>query len=134
MRDTSGDDHNTETVNVGLMNMYKNGDGLDAADIVIYVICAISVIMVLKWLKKCWNRKMRQAQALVPVTHQALPPMPTAPPAQPAQTQPIQFQQLQVPALPQPKHLADPGYRVIYRPVSISEELTVVEDTMQKYC
>ena len=48
VRDTSGDDHNTETVNVGLLNMSKNGDGLDAADIVIYVICAISVIMVLK--------------------------------------------------------------------------------------
>ena len=102
VRDTS-DQHKTETVNAGLMNMSKNGDGIDVADNVIYVICAISVIMVLKWLKKCWNRKMRQAQTLVqPVTHQAMPPMP---PVQPAQ--PIQFQQLQVPALPQPKHLAD---------------------------
>ena len=76
---------------------------------------------------------MSQAQALVPVTHQAMPPMPAAPPALPAQTQPIQFQQLSVPALPQPKHLDTPGYRVIYRPGSISEEQTVVEDTMQKY-
>ena len=37
VRDTS-DEHKTETVNVGLMNMSKNGDGIDAADIVIYVI------------------------------------------------------------------------------------------------
>ena len=57
-------------------------------------------------------------------------PMPTAPPAQP---QAIQFQPLSVPALPQPKHLETPGYRVIYRPGSISEEPTVVEDSMQKY-
>ena len=134
VRDTSGDDYNSETVNVGLMNMSKNsGDSLDAMDIVTYVICAITVIMVLKWIKKCFNRKMSQAQALVPATHQAMPPMPTAPPALPAQPQPIHFQQLSVPALPQPKHLETPGYRVIYRPGSISEEPTVVEDTMQKY-
>ena len=83
-RDTS-DQHKTETVNVGLMNMSKNGDGIDAADIVIYVICAISVIMVLKWLKKCWNRKMRQTQNLVqPVIHPAMPPVQQ-------QAQPVQF-------------------------------------------
>ena len=75
VRDTSGDDYNSETVNVGLMNMSKNsGDSLDAMDIVTYVICAITVIMVLKWIKKCFNRKMSQAQALVPTTHQAMPP------------------------------------------------------------
>ena len=130
-RATSGDEHSSDTVNVGLMNMSKNsGDGLDATDIVIYVICAIVVFMVFKWIKKCINRKLSQAQALVPAPQQPLPPMPTAPPAQP---QAIQFQPLSVPALPQPKHLETPGYRVIYRPGSISEEPTVVEDSMQKY-
>ena len=124
-RDTS-DQHKTETVNVGLMNMSKNGDGIDGADIVIYVICAISVIMVLKWLKKCWNRKMRQAQTLVqPVAHPAMPPI--------QQAQPIQFQQLHVPALPQPQHLAEPSYRVTYRPAFITEEQAIVEDSMKKY-
>ena len=111
-RDTS-DQHKTETMNLGLVNMSKNGDGLDAADIVIYVICAISVIMVLKWLKKCYNRKVRQAQTLV------------------QQAQPVQFQQLHVPALPQP--IAEPGYRVTYRPASITEEQAIVEDSMKKY-
>ena len=111
-RDTS-DQHKTETMNLGLVNMSKNGDGIDAADIVIYVICAISVIMVLKWLKKCYNRKVRQAQTLVqPVIH------PTMPPVQ-QQAQPVQFQQLHVPALPQP--IAEPGYRVTYRPATITE-------------
>ena len=130
-RATSGDEHNSETVNVGLMNMSKNsGDGLDATDIVIYVICAITVFMVFKWIKKCINRKLSQAQALVPAPQQPMPPMPTAPPAQP---QAIQFQPLSVPALPQPKHLETPGYRVIHRPGSISEEPTVEEDSMQKY-
>ena len=123
-RDTS-DQHKTETVNVGLINMSKNGDGIDAADIVIYVICAIAVIMVLKWLKKCWNRKMRQAQTLVQhVIH------PTMPPVQ-LQAQPVQFQQLHVPALPQP--IAEPAYRVTYRPASITEEQAMVKDSMKKY-
>ena len=76
-RATSGDEHSSDTVNVGLMNMSKNsGDGLDATDIVIYVICAITVFMVFKWIKKCINRKLSQAQALVPAPQQPLPPMP----------------------------------------------------------
>ena len=125
-RDTS-DQHKTETVNFGLMNMSKNGDDIDAADIVIYVICAISVIMVLKWLKKCWNRKMRQTQNLVqPVIHPAMPPVQQ-------QAQPVQFQQLLVPALPQPQHLAEPGYIVTYRPAYITKEQAMVEDSMKKY-
>ena len=51
-RDTSNQ-HKTETMSLGLVNMSKKIDGIDAADKVIYVICVISVIMVLKWLKKC---------------------------------------------------------------------------------
>ena len=85
----SGNEHNSETVNVGLMNMSKNsGDGLDATDIVIYIICAIVVMMLIKWIKKCVNRKLSQAQALAPAPQQPLPPMPSAPPVQP---QAIQF-------------------------------------------
>ena len=77
-RATSGDEHSSDTVNVGLMNMSKNsGDGLDATDIVIYVICAIVVFMVFKWIKKCINGKLSQAQALVPAPQQPLPPIPT---------------------------------------------------------
>ena len=113
-------------MNLGLVNMSKNGDGLDAADIVIYVICAISVIKVLKWLKKCYSRKVRQAQTLVqPVIHPTMPPVKQ-------QAQPVQFQQLHVPALPQPN--AEPGYRVTYRPASITEEQAMDDDSMKKYC
>ena len=123
-RDTS-DQHKTETMNRGLVNMRKDGDGLDVSDIVIYVICAISVIMVLKWLKKCYNRKVRQAQNIM---QPVMPP--TMPPVQ-QEAQPVQFQQLHVPALPQP--IAEPGYRVTYRPASITEEQAIVEDSMKKY-
>ena len=74
-RATSGDEHSSDTVNVGLMNMSKNsGDGLDATDIVIYVICAIVVFIVFKWIKKCVNRKLSQPQALPPAPQQPLPP------------------------------------------------------------
>ena len=73
--DTS-DQHKTQNMNLGLVNMSKNGDGLDVSDIVIYVICAISVIMVLKWLKKCYNRKVRQAQNIIqPVMPPTMPPV-----------------------------------------------------------
>ena len=68
---------------------------------------------------------MRQAQNLVqPVIH------PTMPPVQ-QQAQPVQFQQLHVPALPQP--IAEHGYRVTYRPASITEEQAMVKDSMKKY-
>ena len=123
-RDTS-DKHKTQNMNLGLVNMSKNGDALDVSDIVIYVICAISVIMVLKWLKKCYNRKVRQAQNII---QPVMPP--TMPPVQ-QQAQPVQFQQLHVPTLPQP--IAEPGYRVHYRPASITEEQAIVEDSMKKY-
>ena len=121
--DTS-DQHKTQNMNLGLLNMSKNGDGLDVSDIIIYVICVIFVLMVLKWLKKCYNRRMRQAQNIM---------QPAMPPVQPAMqpAQPVQFQQLHVPALPQP--IAEAGYRVHYRPVSITEEQAIVEDSMKKY-
>ena len=122
--DTS-DQHKTQNMNLGLVNMSKNGDALDVSDIVIYVICAISVIMVLKWLKKCYNRKVRQAQNII---QPVMPP--TMPPVQ-QQAQPVQFQQLHVPALPLP--IAKPGYRVTYRPASTTEEQAIVEDSMKKY-
>ena len=98
--------------------MSKNGDGLDVSDIVIYIICAICVLMVLKWLKKCYNRKVRQAQNIMqPAMSPAMPPV------QPAiqQAQPVQF-----PALPQP--IVEAGYRVHYRPASIPEEQAIVEN------
>ena len=70
---------------------------------------------------------MRQAQNLVqPVIH------PTMPPVQ-QQAQPVQFQQLHVPALPQPQPIVEPGYRVTYSPASITEEQAMVEDSMKKY-
>ena len=98
----SGNEHSSDTTNVGLLNMSKNsGDGLDATDIVTYIICAIVVFMVFKWAKKCVNRRLAKAQALAPAPQQPLP-MPSAPPVQPVQPQAIQFQPLSVPALPQP--------------------------------
>ena len=104
-RDIS-DQHKTQNMNLGLVNMSKTGDGLDVNDIIIYFICAICVLMVLKWLKKCYNRRLRQAQNIIQPTMQ-----PVQPAMQPAQ--PVQFQQLHVPALPQP--ITEAGYRVHYR-------------------
>ena len=69
--------------------------------------------MVFKWIKKCVNRKLSRAQALAPAPQQPLP-MPSAPPVQP---QAIQFQPLSVPALPQPKQLDSPAYRVNNRTI-----------------
>ena len=132
----SGNEHSSDTTNVGLLNMSKNsGDGLDATDIVTYVICAIVVFMVFKWAKKCMIRRLAKAQVLPPAPQQPLP-MPPAPPVMPSAPpvhQAIQYQPLSVPALPQPTaKLESPAYRVIYRPGSICEEATV-EDSMQKY-
>ena len=122
-------DHNSETVNAGLINISKNsGDGPDATDVIIYIICGILCIMVVKWIKKACNRRLSQVQNLAPASapapQQPVQPMPSAPQIQaPA----IQMQPLSVPALPQP------AYSVVFRPGHGREEATIVEDSMQKY-
>ena len=57
---TNGPQDNRENsnVNVGLWNMSseKFGDGVTGEMVVTYVIAAICLMMVGKWLKKCWNQ------------------------------------------------------------------------------
>ena len=131
----SGDEHSSDTTNVGLLNMSQNsGDGLHPTDIVTYIILVIVVFMCFKWAKKCMKRRLAKAQVLPPAPQQHLPmpvppPMPSAPPLQPA----IQYQPLSVAALPPPAAKREAqAYTVVYRPGSISEEATV-EDSMSKY-
>ena len=79
-------------------------------------------MMLFKWLKKCYNRRqermLRQLQSAQPTQMQVQPP-----------AQPMQFQQLHVPALAPP--IAKPAYRVHYRPASISKDQTAMEDSMK---
>ena len=132
----SGNEHSSDTTNVGLLNMSQNaGDGLHPTDIVTYIICAIVVFICFKWAKKFMKRRLAKAQVLSPAPQQPLPMpppphvMPSAPPVQQA----IQFQPLSVPALPPPATKREsPAYTVVYRPGSICEEATV-EDSMSKY-
>ena len=104
-------------MNVGLVNLSnkKMGDGIDSSDIIIYIIAAIRRIMLLKWMKKCYNR--RQARMIRQM--------------QPVQMQMQPLQQLQVPALTPP--VAQPAYRIHYRPASISAPEPAMEDAMKKY-
>ena len=108
-RDLQTDNREYQNMNVGLVNMSKTGDGIDSSDIIICIIAAICVMMLIKWLKKCYNRRqermIRQLQAAQPIQMQVQPP-----------AQPMQFQQLHVPALAPP--IAEPAYRVHYRPAT----------------
>ena len=54
-------------MNVGLLNMSseKFGDGATGEMIVTYIIAAICILMVGKWLKKCWNRRQERQQDLI---------------------------------------------------------------------
>ena len=105
-------------MNVGQVNMSKTGDGIDSSDVIIYIIAAICIMMLMKWLKKCYNR--RQERMIRQNQMQMQPSQPLQP-----------FQQLQVPALAPP--VAEPAYRIHYRPASISEPETAMEDSMKKY-
>ena len=132
----SGDEHSSDTTNVGLLNMSQNaGDGLHPTDIVTYIILVIVVFMCFKWAKKCMKRRLAKAQVLPPAPQQPLP-MPVAPPVMPSAPplqQAIQYQPLSVAALPPPAAKREaPAYTVVYRPGSICEEATV-EDSMSKY-
>ena len=54
-RDILSENRENKNLNVGLVNLSneKMGDGIDTSDIVIYVIAAICIMMLIKWVKKC---------------------------------------------------------------------------------
>ena len=104
-RDILSENRENKNLNVGLDEMM--GDGIDTSDIVIYVIAAICIMMLIKWVKKCWNRRQeRMLRQMQPVQIQMQPVH------QPMQ----QIQQL--PALAGP--VMQQPYRNQFRPASIS--------------
>ena len=118
-------DHNSETINTGLIAISKNsGDGgIDVTDVIIYCIAGILCLSVAKWLKKACNRRLNAVQTSVGATApqppvQPLPPIPQAP----AIAMP-----LNIPALPAPT------YSVVYRSGHGREEACITEDKMQQY-
>ena len=54
-RDILSENRENKNLNVGLVNLSneKMGDGIDTSNIVIYVIAAICIMMLIKWVKKC---------------------------------------------------------------------------------
>ena len=101
IRETPKENHENSNVNVGLLNMSNEtfSDGLNATAILQYVIAAILMIMVAKWLKKCWNRRQQRLFGHLGQHHvgqmgqqPALPApaaIPTAPVAPAPQPQPV---------------------------------------------
>ena len=116
--DLQSDNHENKNLNVGIVNMSKTGDLIDSSDIIIYIIAAICIMMLMKWRKKCYNRHQERMIRQNQMQKQ---------PSQPLQP----FQQLQVPALAPP--VAEPAYRIHYRPASISEDQPAMEDSMKKH-
>ena len=105
-------DHNSETINTGLIAISKNsGDGgIDVTDVIIYCIAGILCLSVVKWLRKTCNRRLAAIQPLPAVAQAPAVAMP-----------------LNIPALPAPT------YFVVYRAGHGREEASITEDTMQKY-
>ena len=99
MRETflvPSDNRENKNFNMGLLNLgnEKMGDGIN---IIIYVIAAICIMMLFKWMKQCYKRrqeKMIRQMQLVQMKMQPLQP-------------------LQVPDLAAP--VAQPAYRSQYR-------------------
>ena len=118
-------DHNSETINTGLIAISRNsGDaGPDVTDVIIYCIAGTLCLAVAKWLKKACNRRLAAVQTNVGATAPQPPvqPLPTVPQA-PAVAMP-----LNIPALPAPT------YSVVYRAGHGREEACITEDKMQQY-
>ena len=118
-------DHNSETINTGLIAISKNsGDGgIDVTDVIIYCIAGILCLSVVKWLRKTCNRRLAAIQT-------GATPMAPQPPAQPLPAvpqAPAVAMPLNIPALPAPT------YSVVYRAGQGREEASITEDSMQKY-
>ena len=118
-------DHNSETINTGLIAISRNsGDaGPDVTDVIIYCIAGTICLAVAKWLKKACNRRLAAVQNNVgaPAPQPQVQPVPTAPFAA-APPMP-----LNIPALPAPT------YSVVYRAGHGREEACITEDKMQQY-
>ena len=50
--DLQSDNHENKNLNVGIVNMSKTGDLIDSSDIIIYIIAAICIMMLMKWLQQ----------------------------------------------------------------------------------
>ena len=100
------------------------GNGLETSDIFSYVIAAICLMMLFKWIKKCWTRRQQRQEWM----------MQQMEPIQQVQMQPIQqplqnIQQLAALAAP----VVHPTYRNQFRPAMIYVPEIEIEDSMQKY-
>ena len=118
-------DHNSETINTGLIAISKNsGDGgPDVTDVIIYCIAGILCLSVAKWLKKACNRHLTAVQTNVGATA----PQPPAQPLPAVAQAPAVAMPLNIPALPAPT------YSVVYRAGHGREEASITEDSMQKF-
>ena len=118
-------DHNSETINTGLIAISRNsGDaGPDVTDVIIYCIAGTLCLAVAKWLKKACNRRLAAVQNNVgaPAPQPQVQPVPTAPVAVAAPMP------MNLPALPAPT------YSVVYRAGHGREEACITEDKMQQY-
>ena len=124
-------DHNSETINTGLIAISKNsGDGgIDVTDVIIYCIAGILCLSVIKWLRKTCNRRLAAIQtggATPTAPPQAAQPLPAV-----AQAPPVAMP-VNLPALPAP--MPAPTYSVVYRAGHGREETaSISEDVMQKF-
>ena len=139
------DVRDNNNVNVGLLNMSseQSGDEIIVESVIQYVIGIICVVMVLKWIRKCWSRRhqrrlnpagqqmaMNQIQAAQHLAVQAPPaPLAAAAPA-PAPQPPAPVLALPAPA-PAPQHIPVPiiVHHNQYQPADRVEDL----DRMEKY-
>ena len=118
-------DHNSETINTGLIAISRNsGDaGPDVTDVIIYCIAGTLCLAVAKWLKKACNRRLAAVQNNVG----ALAPQPQVQPVPTAHVAAAPPMPLNIPALPAPT------YSVVYRAGHGREEACITEDKMQQY-
>ena len=64
---TPADNRENSNVNVGLLNMSseKMGDGLSIEVIMQYVIAFICLLMMCRWIKKCWTRRQERQKRML---------------------------------------------------------------------
>ena len=94
-RDIPSDNRENKNFNMGLLNLgnEKMGDGIN---IIIYVIVAICIMMLFKWMKQCYTRrqeKMIRQMQLVQMKMQPLQPLQVPALAAPVACSPTNLQE-----------------------------------------
>ena len=124
MAENPGTSQENVNTNIGLLNMSSEeiGGPMTTQSVVTYIIALICIVMVLKWLKKCYGRRQERKRELIRSLSQQTP-----------MGNQNQMAMQQIPSIPGPLPALAPPIIIHPNQFKIGLEGTGENDRMEKY-